>query len=62
MIRQELSYHCIANQPLHCVAHRSRTEHFERRARQLKGHDDIIEGIVTHAAQNNVAAEAPNTV
>ena len=35
-------------------------EHFEKRARQLKQHGDIIEGIVTHANQAAIApAETP---
>ena len=34
-------------------------EHFERRARQLKAHGDVIEGIVTHAHQPAASAEAP---
>jgi hypothetical protein len=37
-------------------------EHFEKRARQLKQHGDIIEGIVTHANQAAVAASKSPTV
>jgi len=35
-------------------------EHFERRARQLKQHDDLIEGIVTHAHQSAVTSPEPS--
>ena len=37
-------------------------EHFEKRARQLKQHGDIIEGIVMHANQAAVAAVENPTV
>jgi len=37
-------------------------EHFEKRARQLKQHGDIIEGIVAHANQPAVTASESSTV
>ena len=37
-------------------------EHFEKRARQLKQHGDIIEGIVVHANQSVKAAQETPTV
>ena len=37
-------------------------EHFEKRARQLKQHGDIIEGIVTHAQQSAKATQEAPTV
>ena len=55
------SVHNIASaEMLYCSS--TSGEHFEKRARQLKKHGDIIEGIVTHANQAAVAAVETPTV
>ena len=55
------SVHNIASaEMLYCSS--TSGEHFERRARELKQHGDIIEGIVTHANQAAKAAQETPTV
>ncbi|HWC58172.1 MAG TPA: TraC family protein [Verrucomicrobiae bacterium] len=65
-------YHVDALRPICCTAHNIASvemlycsstsgEHFERRARELKQHGDIIEGIVTHANQSAKTETTPST-